>query len=401
MMRWLSVVGIGEDGLDGIGAAAKAAIVGAELLVGDARTLALVPTDARPRLTWPRPLAAAIPEIAAHRGQPVCVLASGDPMNFGVGVLLARHFGAEELSVHPAPSAFSLACARLGWGLADVTTLSVHSRPVETVLGKLAPGRRLLLLTRDGTTPAAIAALLHDRGWGASRLVALERMGSPAEGRVVSTADEWPAAPVDDLNVLAIECTAGPDALPLSTAPGLPDAVFDSDGMLTKREVRAVTLAALAPLDGQVLWDVGAGCGSIALEWLRLAPAGRAFAVEAHASRRELIATNAKTLGVAGLTVVAGRAPEALAALPRPDTIFIGGGLTAPGLIDACWEALPAAGRLVANAVTTEGETAMLERRASWGGELTRIAVWRDKPVGRMTGWQGLMPVTIWSVVKP
>lgn len=400
MTPWLSVVGMGEDGPDGLGRAARAALDGAEVLIGDARLLALVPEDERPRRLWPHPLTDLLPDIGGMRGRPVCVLASGDPLHFGIGELLVRRFGIDELTFYPAPSSFSLACARLGWSRAAVETRSLHNRPVPSVLDALYPGARLLLLTRDGTTPAEVAALLTANGWGESRLTVLERLGGPGERTMSATAAAWPAGRCNDLNVLAVDCVARSSAMVRSRAAGLPDDAYRTDGLLTKREVRAATLAALAPQPGQVLWDVGAGSGSIAIEWLRLAPNGRAFAIEPDENRRALIEANALAFGIGGLTVVAGTAPAVLAGLPAPDSVFIGGGLTAPGLVEACWSALPAGGRLVANAVTMDGEVALFAARERWGGDLVRIAVWRAGPVGGMNGWKPLMPVTQWSAVK-
>jgi len=402
---WLAVVGIGEDGPAGLGAAARSLVEGAHLLVGDERVLATIPDDGRPRRPWPRPLKALFPELAEHRGRPVCVLASGDPLWHGVGVLLTRHFAPEELVVVPAPSAFALACARLKWPRAAVECLSLHNRPLETLALFLYPGARLVALTADGTAAARAAALLAGRGWGPSRITVLARMGGPHESLVSATAETWVEDRTDDFNVLAIACIPGPGAVALPRVPGLPDEAFRTEGQITKREVRAATLAALGPLPGQTLWDVGAGSGSIGIEWLRAAPRTRAVAVEPRADRTALIAENAAALGVPELRLVQGEAPAALAGLEesagRPDAVFVGGGLTAPGLVEACWAALPPGGRLVANTVTLEGEHRLIEERTNRGGELTRIAVARAAPVGSFSGWRPLMPVTQWRVAKP
>ena len=401
MTRWLAVVGIGEDGLDGLAPAARALVDGAEVLVGGARHLGMVPADRRPRLSWPTPLTDLIPEIAALRGRPVCVLATGDPMWFGVGVTLARHFPVEEMAIVPAPSSFSLACARLGWSLADTVTLTLHGRPADLLRAHLWPGRRLLILSHDGASPAAIARILVEHGFAESRLTVLEHMGGPAECRHDDSAAAWGDRRTADLNLVAVALSAGSRARPLAPVPGLPDDAFAHDGQITKREVRAATLAALSPLPGQMLWDVGAGCGSVAIEWLRGHPGNRAAAVERLAARAATIAGNAAALGVPDLAVVHGEAPDALDDLPAPDAVFVGGGLSAAGLIDRCWEALAPGGRLVANAVTLEGEAALFVHRARWGGNMVRIAVSRAEPVGPFTGWRPLMPVTQWSAVKP
>jgi precorrin-6B C5,15-methyltransferase / cobalt-precorrin-6B C5,C15-methyltransferase len=324
------------------------------------------------------------------------ILASGDPMWFGVGATLAGRFPLEETMVLPQAGAFSLAAARLGWPLADTATVTLHGRPLDRLALHLAPDARLLVLTEDGQAPAAIARYLTERGWGPSRLIVLERLGGPKERRLDGMAEDWPHAAVADLNILAIECLPGPKAQVLSRVPGLPDYAFTHDGQLTKREVRAATLAAMAPLPGQLLWDVGAGCGSIAIEWRRAEPSAPVIAIERDAARRDLIQRNAAALGVPGLTIVAGEAPAVLKDLPAPDAVFIGGGLTVDGLAEACLAALKPRGRLVANAVTVEGEARLLALHGKHGGQLTRIAVSRAEPVGPFQGWRPLMPVTQW-----
>ena len=397
---WLSVVGLHEDGLGGLGVAARALVDGADTLIGDARMLAHVPEDGRERLSWPKPLTALFPEIEARRDRRVCVLASGDPLVHGIGTLIAGRF--PEVAIVPAPSAYALARARLGWDEATVDSLSLHNRPLETLAGALYPGARLLVLTRDGTTPAAAAALLTALGYGGSRLTVFERLAGPAEARREGSAAGWPFPQVDDLNVLAVECVADAGAASLPRAPGLDDGLFASDGVMTKREVRTLTIAALQPLPGQVLWDVGAGCGSVAVEWLRMAgPRARAFAIEAKPERQALIAGNVRRFGAARLEIVAGTAPAALSGLAEPDAVFIGGGLTAPGVVDACWQALRPGGVLVANGVTLEAEAALAGLAAWRGGTLTRIDIARTVPLGSFTGWRPLMPVAQWSARKP
>jgi precorrin-6B C5,15-methyltransferase / cobalt-precorrin-6B C5,C15-methyltransferase len=404
MTKWLSIVGIGEGGLDGLAPAARALIETAEVLIGGKRHLAMVPKaadDGRERLSWPSPFDTLADEIARRRGQRVCVLATGDPMDYGVGAKLAQTFPTDEMTIVPSPSAFSLACARLGWSAPDTTLLSIHGRPLETLHPAVQPNARLLVLTSGRDTPAEVAALLRARGYGASRMVALERMGGDRERRVEATAGDWPAGAVEDFHTLAIECRAAPGAALLSTAPGLSDEAFQHDGQLTKREVRATTLAALAPVPDQLLWDVGAGCGSVAIEWMRAAARARAVAVERKRERTAMIAANAAALGAPLLRVVEGEAPAALDALDPPDAVFVGGGVSAGGLLDACWMRLGPGGRLVANAVTLEGEQALLDWRAANGGDLTRLAVSRAEPVGGLTGWRPLMPVTQLAAVKP
>lgn len=400
----VTVVGIGADGWDGLAAASRAALSGAEVLIGGARQLDLLPSAHCPgeRIPWPTPLRPAVPALlAAHAGRRIAVLASGDPMFYGIGRALTEELGPGALRVLPHPSSVSLACARLGWPVEDTEVVTLVGRPAARLAAALHEGRRLLVLSADAGTPAEVAALLRDRGFGPSRLRVLERLGSEHETSYEDTADAWPYPPGAPLNVLAVECHRSPEALRLGAVPGLPDAAYESDGQLTKRYVRAATLAALAPAPGELLWDVGGGAGSIAVEWMRAHPSCRAVTVEKNAVRAERIGRNAERLGVPGLRVVTGAAPAALAGLPAPDAVFIGGGLTAPGLLDACWAALPAGGRLVANTVTLESEALLADRCRRHGGELVRLAVAQAVPVGGFTGWRQAMPVTQWSVTKP
>ena len=276
MGAWLTIVGIGEDGLDGLGAAARDAVEAAETLVGGARHLAMVPPDGRERLEWPRPFSGLAEELRARAGRRVCVLATGDPFCYGVGTVIARHVPLDEMRVHPAPSAFSLACARLGWSLPDVETLTLHGRPPATFRAAIGPGARVLVLSHDAATPAAIAEMLRDAGHGESRVVVLEHLAGADERVRETTARGFALDDVRDFNTVAVECAAAPDAPLLARVPGLPDDAFEHDGQLTKRAVRAAALAALAPCPGQLLWDVGAGCGSVGIEWMRAARGARA-----------------------------------------------------------------------------------------------------------------------------
>ena len=400
--RPLVVVGIGADGWDGLSAAARRSIEAAEVVRGSRRQLDLVPdhVDAE-RVPWPLPMAPALASLPGdHPGRRIVVLASGDPMLSGVGTSLVRLHGSDAVEVIPHPSSVSLACARLGWAVEETAVVSVVGRPLELLVPHVTPGRRLLVLGSDGSTPAAIARCLTGRGYGASRLTALAQLGGSAERAFAGTAAVWPHEETDPLVVTAVEVLADPGTVPLPTVPGLPDDAFEDDGQLTKRDVRAVTLSRLVPLPGQRLWDVGAGAGSIGIEWMRTHPSCRAVAVESRPDRAQRIARNAASLGVPGLRVVEGRAPEVLAGLDEPDAVFVGGGATTPELLDACWAALRPGGRLVANAVTVESEAILAGWFARVGGELVRIAVQRAEPIGRFTGWKPAMPVTIWSVSK-
>ena len=401
MQKWLSIVGIGEDGLAGVSPIARALIDHAEVLVGGARHLAMLPPDdARENLTWTSPIATSIEALIRRRGRPVCVLASGDPMCYGIGVTLTRHLSVAEMTIVPAPSAFSLACARLGWSLTEVETLSLCGRDPALLHAVCYPGARLLVLSAGPQTPAIVAERLTQRGFGQSRITILERMGGAHERRVEGTAVSWDAVDVADLHTIAITCIAAPGVAGWSRLAGLPDTAYHHDGQLTKREVRAMTLAALAPVPGQLLWDVGAGCGSIGIEWMRSDARCRAIAIEPHPARLQYIADNAVALGTPNLTIVAGEAPAALQDLPPPDAVFIGGGLTTGNLLATCWQALRAGGRLVANAVTVESEQTLLQWHGQCGGELTRIAIQRAAPIGKFVGWKAMVPVTQWAAVK-
>jgi precorrin-6B C5,15-methyltransferase / cobalt-precorrin-6B C5,C15-methyltransferase len=401
MPPWLTLIGIGEDGLAGLGEPAREAILQARTLVGGRRHLELVPDRGQERIIWPSPLASAFEMLLARCGTPVCVLASGDPMWFGIGASLCRLVPAEEFRVYPAPSSFTLAAARLGWPLQDAVTLSVHGRPLDALHPHIHPGARLLILSENGRTPAAIARLLRERGFGSSRLCVLEHMGGPRQHRLDGRAVDWPYNQTADLNVVAAHCLADPDAVRWSTLAGLPDAAYLHDGQLTKRDVRAMTLAFLAPSPGELLWDVGAGCGSIGIEWMRCHPSCRAIAIEADAKRCGLIDQNRRRLGVPGLSIAHGRAPEMLEGLETPAAIFIGGGLTDHGVPERCWNALRPGGRLVANAVTLQSEAILTMWRQRTAGELTRISVAHAGPLGRFDGWRTAMPVTLLSATKP
>jgi precorrin-6Y C5,15-methyltransferase (decarboxylating) len=396
----LTVVGIGADGWKGLSPVAQDAVQAAEVLMGSARQLALVPDSDAQRIAWPSPLSESLPGLLEeYRGRRVCVLASGDPTFHGIGTTLTRLLGADAVQVIPHPSSVSLACARLGWPQDQVQVVSLVGRPVEHVHPHVQPGRRLLVLSWGAHTPAEVAALLVARGYGSSELTVLEQLGGPLERGRTGRAEEWSSQDVDAINVIGVLCQAGADAALLPTVPGLPDDAYESDGQLTKREVRAVTMSRLAPVPGQLLWDVGGGAGSIAIEWSRHHPTCRAIAIERDPDRAKRLDRNAANLGVTVTTVV-GAAPAALAELEAPDAIFVGGGATAPGMIDACWKALRPGGRLVLNGVTLETEALIAQWYGVLGGDLIRLDVQRASPVGTMTGWRPAMPVTIWSVTK-
>ncbi|UVH49456.1 precorrin-6y C5,15-methyltransferase (decarboxylating) subunit CbiE [Pseudomonas sp. CBSPBW29] len=400
MSPWLTVVGIGEDGFKGLGRNARHALLRASRIVGGQRQLDLLPVCIRgERQLWPSPFS--LEPVLARRGEAVCVLASGDPMFYGVGASLARQVPADELLILPAPSSVSLAAARLGWPLQDVVTLSVVARPLAALNAHLASGLRLLVLSNDGQSPAAMAEQLAERGFGASRLSVFEHLGGPDERRIDGIARDWPGEPIAALNLVAIDCVADANTARLSRLAGLPDSAFRHDGQLTKRDVRAMTLARLAPMPGELLWDVGAGSGSIGIEWMRAHPSCRALAIEADEGRQLLIEHNRDALGVPGLQLIRGTAPHALAGLEAPDAIFIGGGVTRDGVLDTCWQHLRPGGRLVANAVTLQSEMTLMAWREQHGGELTRIHVAQAQPLGDFDTWRQALPITLLEVIKP
>jgi precorrin-6Y C5,15-methyltransferase (decarboxylating) len=400
--QWLTIIGIGEDGLAGLGDEAKRLISNAEIIFGGKRHLALVASFAKGEArSWPVPFDPEMRDVLALAGRRVCVLASGDPFFHGVGVTLARKVKARDMHVIPAPSAVSLAAARLGWALQDTETVSLHGRPLDLIRPLLQPNARILALTSDGDAPAAIAGLLTELDFGGSRLTVLEALGGPNESQRSARADTFDLENINPLNVLAIEIESSPQARFLPLTVGLADHLFEHDGQITKREVRAITLSALAPRRGELLWDIGAGSGSIGIEWMLAHPSMRTIAIEADPTRAARIRRNAAHCGVPGLAIVEGPAPQALSGLEKPNAIFIGGGGSDAGVLDTAVDALAAGGRLVANAVTLEMETLLLARHAMLGGDLTRIAISRASPVGSMQAWRPAMPVTQWIWIKP
>ena len=401
-MIWLSIVGIGEDGVDGLGESAKSAILNADYVFGGARHLELASSlllgEVRP---WLTPFSQSIEAILALRGKSVCVLASGDPMHFGVGATLSRQIKTDEIMVIPHPSSFSLAAAKLGWRLQDVVTLSLHGRPIELLRPHLHSGVCVLALTSDEHGPAQIAKLLTDTGFGLSIVTVLEALGGPNETMRSHVAMSFGLKDINPLNLVAISVVALPDARILPLTPGLDDSLFDHDGQITKREIRALTLSALAPRRGEILWDIGSGSGSIAIEWMLADPSLRAIAIEANPERATRIINNMMACGVPALQIILDKAPAALDGLEPPHAIFIGGGGSDEGVLDRAIDALRPGGRIVVNAVTLELEALLLSVHARQGGSLTRIAVSRADAVGSMMAWRPAMPITQWVWSKP
>lgn len=395
---WLHIVGIGEDGMDGLLPVTRAVVEAAEVILGGDRHHALAGNVIAKRIAWPSPFSAMIDTIQGLRGKRAVVLVTGDPLWFSVGARIGRAVDPSEIVYHPQLSAFQLAAARMGWSLPDVETLTVHGRPIEQMIAFIQPDARLLILTTGAETPAQIAAFLTERGFGGSKMTVLAAMGGQDEARFDGNADSWDHE-VPAFNTLAVECVAAPDAALLPRVPGLADNLFQSDGTMTKQEVRAATVAKLMPMRSALLWDIGCGSGSVAIEWMRAARYARAFGIEPRADRRAMAAANALALGTPKLELIEGEVPAALDGLAAPDAIFIGGGLSRE-TFDAAWTALRPLGRLVVNAVTLESETVLMALHKEFGGDLVRLSVHRAEPVGRLTGWRPAMPVTQWSLVK-
>lgn len=391
------VVGVGADGWDGLPERLRALVAEADLVVGGERHLAMLPASVRAeRFAWPSPMREALPGLVeSWAGRHVVVLASGDPYVAGIGTTLQDFVPRKRLVVHPAVSSEALARARLGWAAETVTVLRDHAE----LPRHLAAGQRLIVLSRDERVPSEVVALLVDAGLGASRLTALAHLGGDDEAVVAGTAAAWDQD-VPSLHVLAIEVAADPSTTVLGWVAGLPDDAFEHDGQLTKRDLRASALSRLAPTPGSLLWDVGAGAGSVGIEWMRAHPSCRTLAVESHPERAANVARNASRLGVPALRVVQGRAPDALTDLPQPDAVFVGGGATREGVLESVWDRLVPGGRLVVHAVTLETERVVVDWASRVGGELTRIAVETARPIGTFTGWEPARAVVQWAVTK-
>lgn len=400
--QWLTILGIGDNGLDSLSSSARQLYENSKTIIAPARVLAALDDGDKEFVPWTMGISETIAFIKERRGEPTTILATGDPMHFGIGATLRKSFGEEEMLVIPSPSGFSLAAAKLGWRLQDVAMISLHGRAVEGVVSHIQPDRQILALTSNAKTIYLAARILIGQNFGHSQMTVLEHVGGEGERITRMSALELVSSDIGfaDFNMLAIECVTDQENQFLPCVPGLPDEAFSHDGQLTKREVRAATLAFLAPNPNAVLWDIGAGCGSIGIEWMRAAHNAKAHAVEQNSERCDLIMKNANNLGTPKIEIYCGDSSEQLVNLPTPDAIFIGGGLTSDGLFDACWNALPTGKKLVANAVTVQSEALLYQLFEKHGGELTRIQVSRAVPVGKFSGWKPSMPVTIWSVTK-
>lgn len=399
--KWLTIVGIGEDGYDGLLGRARGAIAGASVIIGSARTLAMLPAHHAETHEWPQPFAAVVDRLTPLRGRRTVVLATGDPLNYGVARKLMTFIPFSEMEIIPQLSAFSLAASRVGWSLPDCDTLTLHGRPAANIEPFIQPDARLLVLTEDETSPANVARRLTARGFGQSEVTVLENLGGPHEQQSTFIAANGARTDYSSLNTLAIHCRASRDASIWPRLAGLPDDAYEHDGQLTKREVRAATLAALAPAPDQILWDVGAGCGSVAIEWMRSTRGCEALAYERDGARLHMIANNAERLGAPRLKIIAGDAPASLAGRPAPHAVFIGGGLGVPGVFETAWETLKSCGRMVVNVVTIEGELHLYDLQEKHGGDLVRFEISHLHRVGPFRAFKPRMAVTQWRAVKP
>jgi precorrin-6B C5,15-methyltransferase / cobalt-precorrin-6B C5,C15-methyltransferase len=401
MNKWLTVVGMGEDGWEGLSNRARLAIKSTDVIVGSTRLLSFLPKTKAEIHEWPQPFSAVVEQIKPLAGRNTVILATGDPMNFGVVRKLLEFIPFGEMTIIPQVSAFSLAASRMVWSLPDCDCFTIHGRPAANVETFIQPGARLLILTEDGTSVAEVCRRLVARGFESSKVTVLENMGGANERISNFTANANPNLDWSPLNVLAVHCIAGTQAKIFSRVAGLPDDAFIHDGQLTKREVRAATLAALAPAPDQVLWDIGAGCGSVSIEWMRVARGCEAIAIEHNEDRLKMIATNADQLGTPRLKIIAGKAPEALDGLRAPDAVFIGGGVGITGVFETAWEKLKSGGRMVANVVTIEGEMHLYDLQEKHGGELVRMDVSILARVGPYRAMKPRMSVVQWRAVKP
>jgi len=401
MTTWLTIIGMGEDGHAGLSTAAKRAVENAEVIIGSERLHALLPEQKAESHLWPQPFSAAYTQVKSFAGRNTVLLTTGDPLNFGVARKLFELLPRDEITVIPHLSAFSLAAAKLGWSIPDCDLLTIHGRPAANLESFIQPNAKLLVLTQDETSVAEVCRRLIARGFERSQITVLENLGGPKERITHFAADQNPNRDWSPLNTIAIHCTASPEAKIYSRLAGLPDEAFVHDGQLTKREVRAVTLASLAPAPDQLLWDVGAGCGSVAIEWMRSTRGCEAVAIEQDEKRCAMIAQNTDQLGTPRLKLINGLAPQALANLARPNAIFIGGGVGDAGVFEMCWQALKSGGRMVANVVTIEGEMHLYDLQEKHGGELVRIAISKLESVGKLRALKPKMPVTQWRVIKP
>ncbi len=401
MTKWLTIIGMGEDGMAGLSASATLAIEQAAVVIGAKRLLAFLPKLNAELHEWPQPFSAVVDRIKPLKGRHTVVLATGDPLNFGAARKLLELVPINETTIIPHLSAFSLSAAKLGWSLPDCDCLTIHGRPAANLEAFIQPDAKLLVLTEDQSSIAIICKRLTDRGFENSLITVLENLGGPHEALTTFTARTNPDKKWSPLNTVGIHCIASPHAKIWSRVAGLPDEAFEHDGQLTKREVRAATLAALSPAPDQLLWDIGAGCGSVSIEWMRSTRGCTSIAIEPHAERRDMMAVNADQLGTPRLKVVAASAPDGLSNLPAPHAIFIGGGISGKGVFETAWAALKPRGRMVANVVTIEGEMHLYDLQEKFGGELVKIDISHLTHVGPYRALKPRMSVLQWRATKP
>jgi precorrin-6Y C5,15-methyltransferase (decarboxylating) len=392
---WLTVLGLGEDGLDGLSSANRQVLDRAEVIMGPPRHLSLVPETGAERIEWPVPFSDGLPILTGLRGRATVVLASGDPFWFGAGSVIARNFDAAEWTARPGQSTFSLAAARLGWPLEGTQTFGLHAAPLTRLRPHLSPGLRAIILLRNGAAVAELATYLTETGFADTQLHVMEALGGPRERARSVSLTEALLGTFDHPVCVGLEVAGEGRVFP--KASGKPDEIFETDGQITKRPIRALTLSALAPQRGEYLWDIGGGTGSISIEWLMCDPTLTATTIEPRADRAERIRRNADALGQDRLNVIHGTAPDVLSGLPLPDVVFIGGGLSAD-LLTWLRDALLAGTRLVANAVTLESEALLARWHEELGGDLLRIELAHSAPLGPRRGWKSAYPVVQWSV---
>ncbi|MFQ3361058.1 MAG: precorrin-6y C5,15-methyltransferase (decarboxylating) subunit CbiE [Alphaproteobacteria bacterium] len=403
MNPWLTIIGIGDNGLEGLSEKSISKINNAEYVFGGERHLSFIPDNGIKKILWKNPIKNSVDHIMSLKPRPVCVLSSGNPLWHGIGSTLLKYISIDEMLIYPSPSVFSLACAKIGWDSNDVEAVSLHTNPVSFIEKYLQPSVKLFLLTRDSKTPIEVADYLNKRGFNKSKFIIFENLGGVNENITRTTVESFGLKDISRLNVICIECIADTDANYYSCIPGLPNEIFNNDGQITKREIRAATIAKLTPFKDDLLWDIGAGSGSVSIEWMRSSKNLKAIAIECDSHRVEFLKKNAIELGVPNLEIIQGRAPDILAGLKKPNAIFIGGGLSGDNgiaIIEKSINSLLPNGRLVINAVTIETEILLINNYKKYGGDLTRIAVSKIKKVGSSNAWDDYMPVVQWSYHK-
>ncbi|MCG8507644.1 MAG: precorrin-6y C5,15-methyltransferase (decarboxylating) subunit CbiE [Rhodospirillales bacterium] len=398
-MNWLQVIGVGDNGWKSLSPEGREALETAEVVIGSERLFVRLSGLRAECVQWPSPITEVAEVIRTYHGRRVAVVATGDPLWYSVGSLIAKSFASEEVRFHPQLSSFQQAACHMGWALQEVACETIHGRPIELISPLLGDGQRLLLLGENSESPKRVAAFLRQNGFAASGITVLSHLGGVEESRAEGWAENW-EQPVPSFHVLAIECRAsGPQKTEAGRVPGLSDDHYEHDGQITKREVRAVTLSKLRPMPGELLWDIGCGAGSVAIEWVRAAPGARAIGVDRDAERLGMARRNASRLGAVKLELIEGDAAEILSQSEDPDAVFFGGGMTMEA-IEKAHARLRPHGRLVCNAVTLESETLLANCHDRFGGEMCRIAIDTLSPIGSRRGWRPSMPVTQWSLSK-